>query len=120
MAPTMVCARQVQCGGVPLRNDGADSLLIISKGAHQISFQAMTAFEFQVMYGLNFKDTKLSSHGNMNSSKPLMKDLQFEDFMCARRTWTITAPAQAATDADVSLLSEHRLNQTRRRTEKDS
>ena len=120
LARTMACTTQVRCDDVPLKNDGADSLLIILKGAHNILFQVMTAFKFQVMYGLNSKDTKLSSHSNINSSKPLMVDLQSEDLRCARRTWTSTAPVQAATDADVSFASEHRLNHIPRRAEKDS
>ena len=117
LAPTIACTRQVQCDDVPLKNDGADSLLIILKGARKIFIQAMTAFEFQVMYGLNSTDTKPSSHSNVKSSQPLMIDLQSEDLMCARRTWTSTAPVQAAADADVSFLGEHRLNHTNRRAE---
>ena len=57
LAPTMACTRQVQCDDVPLKNDGADSLLIVFNGARKILFRVVTAFEFQVMYGLKSKDT---------------------------------------------------------------
>ena len=85
MAPAMACTRQVQCDDVLSKNDGADSLFIILKGAHNILCQVTIAFGFQVTYGQNSKDMKLSSHSNIHSSKPLMIDLQSEDFMCARR-----------------------------------
>ena len=77
--------------------------MIILKRAHNISFQVTIAFDFPVTCGQNSKDVNLRSYSNMNSSRPPMIDLQFEEFMCARRTWTSTAPVQAAADADVSF-----------------
>ena len=68
----MACKRPAQYDDVPLKNDGAGSLLIILKGAHNILFWVTTAFEFPVTCGQNSKDTKLSSHRNMISSKQLM------------------------------------------------
>ena len=121
MVPTMACTRPVQCNNnVPLKNDGAGSLSILLKGALIVLYQVTIALECPVTYGQNSKDMILRCHSNTNSSMPLTIDLQFEDFMCATRTWTSTAPVQAAADADVSFLSEHRLNHTRRRAEKDS
>ena len=116
MAPTMACTRQVQCDNVPLKNDGVHSSLIISKGSHEVMFHVMTSFKFQVLYSLNSKDTRLGSHSIINSLEPLTIDLQFEDLMCARRTWTSTVPVQAAADADVPFFSEHRLNRTHTHT----
>ena len=83
--PTTACSKLAQYDDALLKSDGADSLLIISKGAHNILFQLMIAFKFPVTCGQNSKDKKLRSHSNQNSSKPLTIEQKFETFMCARR-----------------------------------